>query len=92
MKVLYSNPPWLEIGPDNNVRKGVRAGSRWPNTYPALCRENQWVEGHYIPYPFFMGYATSYAAKHCPDHAITMRDSVARNEGYKIYYEFLAAE
>ena len=91
-KILFSNPPWFEIGANNEVLKGVRAGSRWPNTYPARCRENQWVEGHYVPYPFFMGYATSYAAAHCTDHSIAMRDSVARHEGYKLYYEFLAAE
>jgi len=47
MKVLLVNPPWVVGG-----RKGVRAGSRWPHL--KIPEE----EG-YMPYPFFLGYASS---------------------------------
>ena len=47
MRVLLANPPWNEQG-----RKGVRAGSRWPHL---KTKE----EGNYLPYPFFLGYSSS---------------------------------
>jgi len=91
MKILFSNFPWFTIE-DGVLRKGVRAGSRWPNTTPSRSREDQFVDGMYAPYPFFMGYATSYAQKHCPSDTIIMRDSIARHESYRVYYEYIAAE
>lgn len=50
MRVLLANLPWFI---DN--RYGVRAGSRWPFTsFPE--RDGKL---HYIPFPFFLAYATS---------------------------------
>ena len=46
MKIVLCNAPWEEKG-----RYGCRAGSRWPYlTGPPL----------YVPFPFFLAYATSY--------------------------------
>ncbi|MEM3585227.1 MAG: radical SAM protein [Nitrososphaeria archaeon] len=52
MKILLANLPWEQEG-----RKGVRAGSRWPH-----LKNNE--EGDYLPYPFFLGYATSLLKKY----------------------------
>ena len=89
MKILFSNPPWFEVV-DGSLRKGVRAGSRWPNTSPARSRQDHWTDGHYIPFPFFMAYASSYAAKHTGEEVV-LRDSIALHEGYQAYYDYLKA-
>ncbi|NTV23269.1 MAG: radical SAM protein [Nanoarchaeota archaeon] len=47
MNILLANLPWTVGG-----RSGVRAGSRWPHLKIA-------EEENYLPYPFFLGYATS---------------------------------
>jgi len=52
IKVLLVNLPWQAGG-----RPGVRAGSRWPH-----IRDHS--EGHYLPFPFFLAYATSLLQKH----------------------------
>ena len=52
MKVLLVNPPWVVGG-----RKGVRAGSRWPHLKIP-------EEERYMPYPFYLGYATTLLKKH----------------------------
>lgn len=52
LKVLLVNLPWRK-----NNRLGVRAGSRWPH----IKDES---EGNYIPFPFFLAYATSLLRKH----------------------------
>jgi radical SAM superfamily enzyme YgiQ (UPF0313 family) len=81
--IVFSNPPWWE----NNVC-GVRAGSRWPHTYPAqFNRPDNFQFGEYIPFPFFMGYATSYASK--AGHKAELRDSIALRESYRSYFEWL---
>ncbi len=88
-KILFTNPPGFEIGKDGELRKWVRAGSRWPHSYPAGCRQDQWVDGQYIPFPFFMAYAASYVAKHVPEAEVILRDSVALHEGYANYYAYV---
>jgi len=81
--IVFSNPPWWE----NNVC-GVRAGSRWPHTYPAqFNRPDNFQFGEYIPFPFFMGYATSYARK--AGHKAELRDSIALRESYQSYFAWL---
>jgi radical SAM superfamily enzyme YgiQ (UPF0313 family) len=81
--IVFSNPPWWE----NNIC-GVRAGSRWPHTYPAqFNRPDNFQFGEYIPFPFFMGYATSYAKK--AGYKAELRDSIALRESYKSYFEWL---
>jgi len=50
MQIFLLNLPWRENG-----RFGVRAGSRWPFT--SLPESDGYI--HYIPFPFFLAYATS---------------------------------
>ncbi len=54
MRTVLLNPPWSK-----NMRLGVRAGSRWPFTSPAE-KDGQI---HYVPFPFFLAYATSLLKK-----------------------------
>lgn len=90
MKVLFANPPIFEN--ENGVlRKWVRAGSRWPHSYPAISRPDVYAEGNYVPYPFFMGYAATYLAKHTGVE-VRLRDSVALHEGYASFWRYLQAE
>lgn len=90
-KILFANFPWFERDANNVLRKGVRAGSRWPNTYPSQSAPDNYIDGHYLPYPFFMGYAASYVAKHCDGAEVVLRDSIALHEGYASFYKFLQA-
>ncbi len=55
MKVVLANPPWRK-----GERYGVRAGSRWSFT---MDIGDAPIPG-YIPFPFFMAYATSLLKKH----------------------------
>jgi len=55
MRTLLVNLPWKVNG-----RLGVRAGSRWPFT--SLPEKDGKV--HYIPFPFFLAYATAYLKKY----------------------------
>ncbi len=95
MKVLFSNPPWWEAPEGNLMRKrwraGVRAGSRWPFTYLARSKPDQYKFGDYLPYPFFMGYATTYARK-MTGADVQFRDSIALRESYESYYRYLEEE
>lgn len=50
MRIILANLPWRENG-----RLGVRAGSRWPFTSQA----DKDGRLYYIPFPFFLAYATS---------------------------------
>lgn len=52
LKVLLVNLPWQRDG-----KWGVRAGSRWPHIKDRS-------EGNYLPFPFFLAYATSLLQKH----------------------------
>lgn len=63
MRVLLVNLPWQREG-----RWGVRAGSRWPH----IKADN---EGGYLPFPFFLAYATSLLQKHGID--ATLIDAIA---------------
>jgi radical SAM superfamily enzyme YgiQ (UPF0313 family) len=92
MKILFSNPPWWETDPvTKRQRSGVRAGSRWPFTLPAMSTADHPVFGEYVPYPFFMGYATSYVAKHTGAR-VRLRDSIVLRESYQSYLTYLAQE
>ncbi len=89
MKVLFSNPPWWVGEEGEGVarcwRAGVRAGSRWPFTNRVQSQPNRYRFGDYLPYPFFMGYATTYAQANT-DADVHFRDSIALREGYDPYY------
>jgi len=52
LNFLLANLPWQREG-----KWGVRAGSRWPHI-------NDSSEGSYLPFPFFLAYATSLLQKH----------------------------
>lgn len=90
-KVIFSNFPWYSKDEKGNLQKGVRAGSRWPNMQPALCKPDQWCEGMYLCAPLFMAAACTYTAKHTGATCL-LRDSVALNEGYASFYRYLQAE
>ena len=68
MRILLSNPPWFE---DDGKRWGIRAGSRWPFTFPAS-------RNGYFPFPFLMAYATSYLRQY--GVAAFMVDSILTRE------------
>jgi radical SAM superfamily enzyme YgiQ (UPF0313 family) len=93
--ILFTNPPWW--GPREGLffrsqwRAGVRAGSRWPFTHLAKSKPDRWAIGDYIPYPFFLGYAASYARRETGCE-VTLRDSIALRESYDSYWKFLSAK
>jgi radical SAM superfamily enzyme YgiQ (UPF0313 family) len=76
MKVLLSNPPWF---PDEGKRWGIRAGSRWPFTAASGCG--------YYPYPFLLGYATSYLQSR--GIQAWMVDSILTRESMDSYFDRL---
>jgi radical SAM superfamily enzyme YgiQ (UPF0313 family) len=64
-KVLLANLPWQK-----NARPGVRAGSRWPH-----IKED--AEKDYLPFPFFLAYATSLLEKN--GHNVFIIDAIAED-------------
>lgn len=66
MRVLLLNLPWRENG-----RLGVRAGSRWPFT----SEPEKDGHIHYIPFPFFLAYATALLKKN--GHEAKLIDAIA---------------
>lgn len=81
MKVLFSNLPWWE-GEGDTLRRGVRAGSRWPMT---LLPQHT-----YTPFPFHLAYAASYLQEH--GFEVVLRDSVARKETYRKWFQAVQHE
>lgn len=88
MKVLFSNPPWWirQQGPFWRRRwvGGVRSGSRWPFTFEQRSSPDRYVFKDYLPYPFFLGYAATYAKKETGAE-VQFRDSVALRESDASY-------
>ena len=91
MKILFSNPPWWENKEGNFWRAGVRAGSRWPFTNLVHSQPDQFQFGGYLPYPFFMGYATTYTREKTQTD-VRFRDSIALRESYQTYFHHLQTE
>ena len=96
MKVLFSNPPWWETREQGfphlkRWRAGVRAGSRWPFTGLVRSSPGHCKRFEYRPYPFFMGYATTYAKEETGED-VRFRDSIALRESYESYYRHLQRE
>ena len=95
MSILFSNPPWWEGKESRGFlrkkrwRRGVRAGSRWPFTYLGRCTPDNARAHDYIPYPFFLGYATTYAANKIGNDKVFFRDSIALSESYNSFYKYL---
>jgi radical SAM superfamily enzyme YgiQ (UPF0313 family) len=99
MKVLFSNPPWWSgvqavtdmLGRTVDVHTaGVRAGSRWPFTLQVNSKPDRFAFGSYLPYPFFMGYAATYAGK-MTGADVVFRDSIALRESYDQYFAAVRA-
>jgi radical SAM superfamily enzyme YgiQ (UPF0313 family) len=69
---------------------GVRAGSRWPFVYRAFhaVAPDRYRPRDYCPYPFFLGYAATYAARETGAQ-ILFRDSIALRESYDSFYRYL---
>lgn len=94
MNVLFSNPPWWPQAPVQKFQgadfyaAGVRAGSRWPFTMAVPFPPDNFRFGAYLPYPFFMGYASTYLAKQTQAN-VFFRDSIALRESYATYVSFL---
>lgn len=89
MKTLFSNPPWWVEEKNNNWTAGVRAGSRWPFTMSVRSSPDRLVLADYSPYPFFLGFAASYARAAGFD--VVMRDSLALRESYRSWLDFIDA-
>ena len=95
MSIFFSNPPWWEGKESRGFlrkkrwRRGVRAGSRWPFTYLGRCTPDNPRAHDYIPYPFFLGYATTYASEKIGSDKVFFRDSIALSESYESFYKYL---
>ena len=99
MSIFFSNPPWWE-GKESRSgwkkwfrskrwRRGVRAGSRWPLTMVNKSRPNKRHPKDYTPYPYFLGYAATYARDKIGKENVFFRDSIGISESYKSYFNFL---
>ena len=95
MSILFSNPPWWEGKESRGFfrkkrwRRGVRAGSRWPFTYLGRCTPDNPRAKDYMPYPYFLGYSTSYVAENIGKEKVYFRDSIALSESYESFYKYL---
>lgn len=88
-KILFSNPPFWDNTPDG-LRKGIRAGSRWPFTLHAPHAPDQFVFGGYIPTPIFLQGAAAWVQRAHPEWTVAVRDSIARGESYGKFFDWLA--
>lgn len=57
MKVLFANVPFIKHV-NGKIHTGPNAGSRWPWTLPGPTFHD------YAPYPFWLGWATTYLKEH----------------------------
>lgn len=94
-KVLFVNMPyWVKEG-DTPLRKGIRAGSRWPYSAEADYPPDSFRLGTYMPFPMFMGYAAGWLRVVGGDQGsgkwteVKVRDSIARGESYSSFGAFL---
>lgn len=90
MRILFSNPPWWVRGDRDEVRAGIRAGSRWPFTVQTNSRYDAPAANEYLPYPMFMGFAASWCQRAFPDSQVVLRDSLARRESYATFLNYVA--
>ncbi len=91
MKALFLNPPWFSVDGSGRLLKGVRAGSRWANTNPAVSRPGVYTFGPYVPTPFFLMAAASYVQKFTGAE-VKIRDSIALHETYLSFYNWVIAQ
>jgi radical SAM superfamily enzyme YgiQ (UPF0313 family) len=93
MRVLFSNPPWWEQREHHRRlrwrwRSGVRAGSRWPFTQRVRSRPDHPRFGDYTPYPFFLGYAATWARRETGAEVL-FRDSIGLKDSYRTFFRYL---
>jgi len=63
MKILLANPPAYLY---NDSRHFIQAGSRW--SFSMIdCPKDKHYREHYLPYPFFLGYASSLLKRELSD-------------------------
>ncbi|SHJ66691.1 B12-binding domain-containing radical SAM protein [Paramaledivibacter caminithermalis] len=79
MRVLLTNPPWHNIEKESGWL-GVRAGSRWPHTWDYTGN----MINPYLPFPFYLATATSFAKQQGFDAKII--DSIAQGHTYEEFY------
>lgn len=93
-RILFANFPWYtEPRDDNFGLRGVRAGSRWPHTFPYHRHEPvdgliPDLVGGYLPFPFWLATAGAYAKE--LGFEAYVRDSVALGETYDNFYSFFS--
>lgn len=76
MKIFMGNSPWVKPG-----YFGVRAGSRWPHF--------EKKDSSYIPFPFFLAYATSLLEKN--GFEVRLADGIAERIGLEEFLKRIGA-
>lgn len=89
MNILFLNPPWWVREPSGRLRRGVRAGSRWPFTVPCEYEPDQFRLGVYLPLPMFLASAAAWMKRALPNRNVILRDSIARGESYEAFSRWL---
>jgi hypothetical protein len=94
MNILFSNPPWWlkkksKFKNEYLLAKGVRAGSRWPNTF--ICRSTPGNRAlkDYAPFPHFLAAACTYTKKLLRSSNVLFRDSIALADSYDDFFKYL---
>ncbi|AZU46125.1 TPA: radical SAM protein [Aeromonas hydrophila] len=92
MKIFLSNPPWYHKPTAKAPGwHGVRAGSRWPHTFPYYSHTDEngtisELQNSYKPFPFWLATATS-MLNELPGFEVELRDSIALSESYMAFYD-----
>ncbi len=84
MKVLIANPPAYLY---DEGRCYVQGGSRWSHSYyiqRSVAKKKRW----YLPYPFFLGYASSYLRAHSSAD-VTFLDACAELMNEKDFHDYV---
>jgi radical SAM superfamily enzyme YgiQ (UPF0313 family) len=94
--ILFANAPWWSSDklPDgrHQLRRGIRAGSRWPFTQNSGYAPDAFQFGHYLPAPIFLMSAAAFCERAMDgQHTVTLRDSIARGESYETFLRYFDA-
>jgi radical SAM superfamily enzyme YgiQ (UPF0313 family) len=58
---------------------------------PSGYEPDRFKFGHYLPFPFFLASAAAYAERAVDgEHTVILRDSIARGESYKAFFDYVA--
>ncbi|MZP29449.1 radical SAM protein [Heliobacterium undosum] len=84
MRILLANLPWHKLPEGEQPGwRGIRAGSRWPHTFPYYGGD---LIGGYMPFPFYL--ATASSLLKAAGFEVAFRDSIALGESYDDFYAF----